>query len=394
MLSNLLVKTFIKNNENTKDKDVRNNYGFLGGIIGIIVNLILFMIKFTVGMLVSSIAVTADAFNNLSDAGSSVITIAGFKMANMPADEKHPFGHGRMEYLSALVVAFMVMLVGFQFVRSSFERILNPELIKFEWIPFILLIISIFLKFWLSRFNKFIGNRIDSSALKAASVDALGDVFTSTCVAISLLAAKFTTFPIDGYIGIVVALFIVYSGFSLVRETINPLLGEAPDPELVKDIETMMLSYDNITGVHDLIVHNYGPGRCMASAHAEIPSDIDIMEIHNIIDKAEREISKKLNIYLVIHMDPICLSDDEVNAAYKEVNKIIKYNPLIKSMHDFRIVGEGNEKNLIFDIVVNSKALCKVMDEEDLKKDIIKSIKEIHPNYNCVITVDHDYSND
>jgi len=394
MLSNLLVKTFIKNNENTKDKDVRNNYGFLGGIIGIIVNLILFMIKFTVGMLVSSIAVTADAFNNLSDAGSSVITIAGFKMANMPADEKHPFGHGRMEYLSALIVAFMVMLVGLQFVKSSFDRILNPELIKFEWIPFILLIISIFLKFWLSRFNKFIGNRIDSSALKAASVDALGDVFTSTCVAISLLAAKFTTFPIDGYIGIVVALFIVYSGFSLVRETINPLLGEAPDPELVKDIETMMLSYDNITGVHDLIVHNYGPGRCMASAHAEIPSDVDIMEIHNIIDKAERDISKKLNIYLVIHMDPICLSDDEVNAAYKEVNKIIKYNPLIKSMHDFRIVGEGNEKNLIFDIVVNSKALCKVMDEEDLKKDIIKSIKEIHPNYNCVITVDHDYSND
>ncbi|GAA0070340.1 cation diffusion facilitator family transporter [Clostridium sardiniense] len=394
MLSNFLVKTFIKNNENTKDKDVRNNYGFLGGIIGIIVNLILFMIKFTVGMLVSSIAVTADAFNNLSDAGSSVITIAGFKMANMPADEKHPFGHGRMEYLSALIVAFMVMLVGLQFVKSSFDRILNPELIKFEWIPFILLIISIFLKFWLSRFNKFIGNRIDSSALKAASVDALGDVFTSTCVAISLLAAKFTTFPIDGYIGIVVALFIVYSGFSLVRETINPLLGEAPDPELVKDIETMMLSYDNITGVHDLIVHNYGPGRCMASAHAEIPSDVDIMEIHNIIDKAERDISKKLNIYLVIHMDPICLSDDEVNAAYKEVNKIIKYNPLIKSMHDFRIVGEGNEKNLIFDIVVNSKALCKVMDEEDLKKDIIKSIKEIHPNYNCVITVDHDYSND
>lgn len=394
MLSNLLVKTFIKNGEDTKDRDVRNNYGFLGGIIGIIVNLILFIIKFTVGMLVSSIAVTADAFNNLSDAGSSVITIAGFKMANMPADEKHPFGHGRMEYLSALVVAFMVMLVGLQFVRSSFDRILNPELIKFEWIPFILLIVSIFLKLWLSRFNKFIGNKIDSSALKAASVDALGDVFTSTCVAISLLAAKFTTLPIDGYIGIVVALFIVYSGFSLVRETINPLLGEAPDPELVKDIETMMLSYDNITGVHDLIVHNYGPGRCMASAHAEIPSDIDIMEIHNIIDKAERDISKKLNIYLVIHMDPICLSDDEIKAAYKEVTKIIKYNPLIKSMHDFRIVGEGNEKNLLFDIVVNSKALSKVMNEENLKKDVIKSIKEIHPHYNCVITVDHDYSND
>ncbi len=392
MISDFLVKTFIKNSENTKDKKVRSKYGFLGGIVGIITNLILFIIKFTVGMLVSSIAVTADAFNNLSDAASSVITIVGFKMANRPADKEHPFGHGRIEYLSALIVAFMVMLVGVQFVKSSFEKILNPEPTQFEWVPFILLIISIFLKLWLSRFNKFIGEKINSSALKASSVDALGDVFTSTSVAISLLVSKFTSFPIDGYIGIIVALVIVYSGFSLVRETINPLLGEAPDPELVKDIESMMLSYDNIIGIHDLIVHNYGPGRCMASAHAEIPSDIDVITIHNIIDKAEREISEKLNIYLVIHMDPICLSDDEIKKAYKEVEKIIKYNPLIKSMHDFRIVGEGDEKNLIFDVVVYSKSLNKLMSEDQLKNDITKSIKELHPNYNCIITVDYDYA--
>ncbi|MDQ0149496.1 cation diffusion facilitator family transporter [Eubacterium multiforme] len=392
MFSNFLVKTFIKNSEDTKDRNVRNNYGFLGGVIGIIVNVILFIIKFSVGMLVSSIAVTADAFNNLSDAGSSVITIAGFKMANMPADEKHPFGHGRMEYLSALVVAFMVMLVGLQFVKSSFEKILHPEVIHFEWIPFILLIVSIFLKLWLAIFNRFIGKKIDSGALKASSVDALGDVFSSSCVAISILAAKFISVPIDGYIGIIVAFIIVYSGFTLVKETINPLLGEAPDPELVKSIEDMMLSYDHIIGVHDLIVHNYGPGRCMASAHAEIPSDIDIMEIHNIIDKAERDISKKLNIYLVIHMDPICLSDDEINTAYKEVSRIIKYNPLIKSIHDFRIVGEGNEKNLIFDVVVNSKYLSKISSEEKLKGEIIEAIKELHPQYNCIITIDHDYS--
>lgn len=392
MFSKFLVKTFIKNSEDTKDVNVRNSYGFLGGVIGIIVNFILFIIKFSVGMLVSSIAVTADAFNNLSDAGSSVITIAGFKMANMPADEKHPFGHGRMEYLSALAVAFMVMLVGLQFVKSSFEKILHPEIINFEWIPFLLLIVSIFLKLWLAMFNKFIGKKIDSGALKASSVDALGDVFSSSCVAISILAAKFISVPIDGYIGIIVAFIIVYSGFTLVRETINPLLGEAPDPKLVKSIEDMMLSYDHIIGVHDLIVHNYGPGRCMASAHAEIPSDINIMEIHNIIDKAERDISKKLNIYLVIHMDPICLSDDEINDAYKEVSKIIKYNPLIKSFHDFRIVGEGNEKNLIFDIVVNSKYLNKISSEEKLKNEIIEAIKEIHPQYNCIITIDHDYS--
>ena len=324
MISQFLVQKFVKDNENTNNKKVRNSYGFLGGIIGIIVNFLLFIIKFSVGTLVSSIAVTADAFNNLSDTASSIITIVGFKMANRPADEEHPFGHGRIEYLSALIVAFMVMLVGFQFVKTSFDRIMNPQLIKFEWIPFLLLVVSIFLKLWLSFFNKFIGNKIDSTALKAASVDALGDVFTSSCVAISLLAAKFTSIPIDGYVGIVVALFIIYSGFSLVKETLNPLLGEAPDPKLVKDIHDMLLSYDYITGMHDLVVHNYGPGRCMASVHAEIPSDIDIMKIHNIIDRAEREISKELGIYLVIHMDPICLSNDEIIEAYHEVSKIIK----------------------------------------------------------------------
>ncbi|WP_024614052.1 cation diffusion facilitator family transporter [Clostridium sp. Ade.TY] len=392
MVSQFLVQKFVKDSENTNNKKVRNSYGFLGGIIGIIVNFLLFIIKFSVGTLVSSIAVTADAFNNLSDTASSIITIVGFKMANRPADEEHPFGHGRIEYLSALIVAFMVMLVGFQFVKTSFDRIMNPQLIKFEWIPFLLLVVSIFLKLWLSFFNKFIGNKIDSTALKAASVDALGDVFTSSCVAISLLAAKFTSIPIDGYVGILVALFIIYSGFSLVKETLNPLLGEAPDPKLVKDIHDMLLSYDYITGMHDLVVHNYGPGRCMASVHAEIPSDIDIMKIHNIIDRAEREISKELGIYLVIHMDPICLSNDEIIEAYHEVSKIIKYNPLIKSMHDFRIVGEGNQKNLIFDIVVNSKALNKVIDENTLKEDLIKSIKEIHPQYNCIITIDHDYT--
>ena len=223
-------------------------------------------------------------------------------------------------------------------------------------------------------------------------MDALGDVFTSSCVIISFVASKFTTIPIDGYVGVLVSLAILYAGYSLVKDTISPILGEAPDEELVKAIKQGVLSYDNIIGIHDLIVHNYGPGRCMASAHAEIPSDIDVITIHNIIDKAEREISEKLNIYLVIHMDPICLSDDEIKKAYKEVEKIIKYNPLIKSMHDFRIVGEGDEKNLIFDVVVYSKSLNKLMSEDQLKNDITKSIKELHPNYNCIITVDYDYA--
>ena len=391
LISKLLINMFIKNKENIEDEKVRGSYLMLGGFVGIAVNILLFSTKLFVGLLASSIAIMADAFNNLSDAASSIITIVGFKLSKKPADAEHPFGHGRIEYLSALIVAFMVMLVGFQFLKSSFEKILNPESITFETIPFILLIISVLLKIWLSRFNKIVGEKINSSALKAASVDALGDVVTSSVVALSFLASKFIIFPIDGYLGFLVAIFILISGIQLIKETINPLLGEAPNKELVEQIKNMVLSYENITGVHDLIIHNYGPGRCMASIHAEIPSDIGVMEIHEIIDAAEREISNKLNIYLVIHMDPICLTTQEVNGTYSEVLKIIEYNPLIKSMHDFRIVGQGEKKNLIFDIVVNPEEVRKIMSKEKLKEDITNSIKKIHPEYECIITIDNDY---
>ena len=391
MLSESLIKLYIKDSNNLNDDKVRNKYGYLAGIVGIIVNFILFIVKLFIGLITSSIAITADSFNNLSDMASSVITIVGFKLASMPPDKEHPFGHGRVEYISALIVAFMVMIVGFQFVKSSIDRILNPIPITFELIPFILLIMSILVKVWLSRFNKLIGEKIDSSALKAASMDALGDVFTSSCVAISFLIAKFTTLPIDGYIGVIVSLAILYAGYTLVKETISPLLGEAPQPELVQAISQGVLSYKHISGVHDLIVHNYGVGKCIASIHAEIPADIDIMTIHDIIDAAEREISQKLNIHLVIHMDPVCIETEEVSIAREEVEKIIKYNPIIKSMHDFRIVGHGETKNLIFDVVVDSEKLGKIMSEEELKKDIIKSINDIHPQYNCIITVDRDY---
>ncbi|MGM9978629.1 MAG: cation diffusion facilitator family transporter [Clostridium sp.] len=392
MFSKFLVNTFIKNNEDISNEKVRGKYIFLGGIVGILSNFLLFVIKLSVGLITSSIAIMADAFNNLSDAGSSIITIVGFKLSDKPADAEHPFGHGRIEYISALIVSFMVMLVGFQFVKSSLERIFNPIDIKFETIPFILLLISIFIKLWLSHFNKFVGNKIDSSALKAASADALGDVFTSSCVAISFLASKFTSFPIDGYLGTLVALFILYSGFSLTKETLNPLLGEAPDPKLVQKIQDMVLSYDNITGVHDLIIHNYGPCRCMASIHAEVPCDISIMEIHEIIDRAEREISEKLKIYLVIHMDPIAMEDEEVKKDFNMVCDIIEKDERIKSIHDFRVVGEGEVKNLLFDVVIDSEKMFKTMTKhETLINDINKAVKEIHPKYNCIITIDNDY---
>lgn len=391
MISNFLIKSFVKDSENVKNNKVRNSYGNLGGVVGIIVNLVLFTIKFLVGLMVGSIAVTADAFNNLTDAASSVITIIGFKMANKPPDAEHPFGHGRIEYISALIVAFMVMLVGLQFIKSSTQRILNPSTITFEFIPFILLLISIGFKFWLSKFNKLVGNKINSSALKAAAADALGDVFTSSTVVFSFLLAKFTTLPIDGYIGVLVAFAIVYAGFNLVRETLNPLLGEAPDPVLVSDLQEMILSYDMISGVHDLIIHNYGPGRVIASVHAEIPSNIDIMEIHNVIDDAEREVSKKLNLHLVIHMDPICIVTDEIKETRDYVETVLRKHPCIKSLHDFRIVGEGDIKNLIFDIVVSPKDLKSDLCEENLIKEIKTSIKKVHSDYNCVITVDYDY---
>lgn len=391
MISRLLVNLFVKNNKDIENENVRGSYIILGGFVGIATNLILFLIKLFVGIIASSIAVTADAFNNLSDAASSIITIIGFKLSKKPADSKHPYGYGRFEYISALIVAFMVMIVGLQFIKSSFEKILNPAKVTFDIIPFVLLIISIFLKAWLSFFNKFVGNKINSSALKAASVDALGDVFTSSAVAISFLASKFTDLPIDGYLGALVAIFITISGIKLVIETINPLLGEAPDKELVSKIKEMVLSYDHISGVHDLIVHNYGPGRCMASIDAEIPADLSFMEIHEIIDTAEREISKKLNIYLVIHMDPVGVVDDECKEVYNEIQKIINYNPLIKSIHDFRISNDGENQKLFFHVVADSDKLKKIMTPAELEVEIAQSINRSYPQYDCVITIDNDF---
>ncbi|KEH95852.1 cation diffusion facilitator family transporter [Clostridium novyi] len=390
MLSKFLVCKFIKDHENISDTKVRDSYGYLGGIIGVIVNMALFLIKLSVGLIVKSIAVTADAFNNLSDALSSIITIAGFKIASKPADEKHPFGHGRIEYLSGLIVAFMVMLVGFQFTKSSFNRIMNPEKVYFQAIPFILILISILAKIWLSRFNKYIGIKINSSALQASALDALGDVITSSTVALSLLLSKWIDFPIDGYIGIVVSLFILYSGFSLVKETVDPLLGEAPDPEFIQQLENDILSYDNICGVHDIIIHNYGPGRIMGSLHAEVPCDISIVTIHEIIDKAEKELSAKYGLFLVIHMDPINTDDKDINRTRNYVQKILKQFPEIESFHDFRMVGEGEYKNLIFDVVVN----CDFDVEnngEDMCKRIDSELKKLHPNFNAVITIDKHF---
>ncbi|WP_079422495.1 cation diffusion facilitator family transporter [Clostridium oryzae] len=392
MFSNWLVKKFIKDSLNAKSSNVRNTYGLLAGIVGIIVNVILFAVKLSVGIFTNSIAITADAFNNFSDTASSLITIIGFKLSSMPADDEHPFGHGRIEYLSALAVSFMVMFVGIQFVKTSFNRIFNPSKVIFEIVPFILMILSIFVKIWMSKFNSFIGNKINSSALKASSLDALSDVITSSVVALSLLLSKFTSIPVDGYIGMIVAALIVYSGFKLVKETINPLLGEAPDEELVDSIKNNILSYSIISGVHDLIIHNYGPGRCMASIHAEVPANMDITDIHTVIDTAEREVSEKLNIILVIHMDPINVDDNEILETKEHLLQILEEFKMVESIHDFRIVGKGICKNLIFDIVINPSLKIKHNDTVILKEKIQEKVKKRFPEYNCIITVDRNYT--
>jgi cation diffusion facilitator family transporter len=390
LLTDLLVKTFVRDNENTKDKDVRQKYGYLGGFTGIICNVILSAAKISIGMLVNSIAITADAVNNLSDAASSIITLIGFKITNKPADREHPFGHARIEYISAMVVSFMVILVGFEFLKSSFERIRNPETIQFDIISFSVLIISIGVKLWLGRFYKSIGSRIGSKTMEASAVDSLSDVITTSVVAASLLTSRWITFPIDGYVGLLVSLFIMYSGIALTRDTLNPLLGEAPEPELITDITERTLRYDGIIGIHDMIVHNYGPGRCVVSLHAEIPAKMDIMKAHDIIDLAEQEISVELDIHMVIHMDPINTDDKLVQETQKNVLEIITGLHEELTIHDFRIVGGEDHMNLIFDLVVPYEYDEKMA--SDLSKEVACAIKSKYHNYNAIIYIDRAYS--
>ncbi|MDR0880264.1 MAG: cation diffusion facilitator family transporter [Clostridioides sp.] len=393
MLSELLIRVFIKEPQDTEDCKIRNLYGYLAGGVGIVANLILFAFKLTIGILTSSISIMADAFNNFSDMASSAVTIVGLKMSSAPPDKEHPFGHGRIEYISALIVAFMVMLVGIEFLKSSVERLLNPVDVKFDLISFSILLVSILVKVWLSKFNKLIGNRIDSNALKAAALDAMGDVLTSSTVVLSFLLSRFTNIPIDGIVGVIVSILILYAGFSLVRDTISPLLGEAPDEDLVNGIISGLLSYNIIIGVHDLIIHNYGVGKIIASIHVEIPSNIDVMDMHEVVDEAERRISEKFKIHLVIHMDPINIDDKEGMETKEEVQKILIEKCYIHSIHDFRIVGKGDKKNLIFDVVVHSDEIADLgLTEDAIAEDVTSVIKNSHPDYGCVIHVDRDFT--
>ncbi len=388
MITDLLINKFVKNSNKTTDNTVRQAYGTLGGIVGVLANIFLFAIKLTVGTVINSIAVTADAINNLTDAASSVITLVSFKMTNKPADKEHPFGHGRIEYISAMIVSFLVILVGFEFIKSSVQRIMNPEPVMFNWITFILLSLSVIIKLWMSLFNKKIGKLIGSKAMEATAMDSISDVITTSVVLFSLILSIWVTFPIDGYIGVLVALFIMYSGFSLTKDTLNPLLGEAPDMELVNAIKSKVMAYEGVIGVHDIIVHNYGPNRCVVSLHTEVPADIDITVAHDVIDKAEQEISEELDIHLVIHMDPINVNDKVILKVQQHILVVINEFGMELSMHDFRMVGDENHCNVIFDMVIP----YKVRDDKKVASDVSDAIKKKYPQYNPIIKVDRSYT--
>lgn len=388
-MTNLFIKKFIKNWENIKDSKVRESYGYLGSIVGIVANIFLFAIKIAIGFFLNSISVVADAFNNLSDVASSVVTLIGFKMTNKPADREHPFGHGRIEYISALIVSFLVLMVGVEFIKSSISRILNPQRVEFDIIALSILALSIGVKLWLSRFNKTIGEAIGSKAMEASSFDSLSDVITTSVVILSILMSRFITFPIDGYIGLVVALFILYAGYNIAKDTLDPLLGDAPNPELVDQIIKKIMSYEGIVGTHDLIVHNYGPGRCIASIHAEVPESVSILKSHDIIDRAEKEISKELGVFIVIHMDPINTDCEFVATLHQDIIKIILDIDSELSIHDFRVVDGEEHKNLLFDMVVPYKY---DNDGEQKIVALVKDrIKEKYLNYDALITIDRQY---
>lgn len=388
-MTDFLVRHFVKDYEHTEKVSVRTAYGVLASIVGIICNIFLFLVKLVVGLMVHSVSVMADAFNNLSDAGSSLISFVGVKIASKPADEEHPFGHGRMEYISALIVSFLVLEVGFTFLKDSISKIKSPETIRFQMVSVIILLLSICVKLWLGLFNRKLGKKIDSKVMIAVFTDSMGDVLTTTATIVSLLFFHFTEINIDGIVGIGVALVVMWAGVGIAKDTLEPLLGEAIDPEEYQRIKKFVESYDGIIGSHDLIVHNYGPNRSMASIHAEVPNNADIKESHEIIDKIERDAVENLGIFLVVHMDPVEVEDKNVLRIRDFANKQIAEIDSSCSIHDFRMVDGTHQINLIFDLVVPRE--YNQEKQKEVEEALCRRLKEQDPRYAFVITVEHNF---
>lgn len=382
-----LIHRFIHDPENTGDQKVRGEYGTLGSLVGIGVNLLLALMKFLVGVFTGSVAVTADAANNLSDAGGSIVSLVSVRVAQKPMDREHPYGHGRMEYIGALGVGVLILLMGVELLKGGVESILHPEPLQFSWIPLAILLASIAGKGWLYAFYHRLGKAIDSATLLAAAKDSVSDVLATAAVVVSMLLQRFLGWPVDGWVGVAVALVVLKSGWDVCRDTVDSLLGGNPNTELGQEIIQRLMSYDSILGVHDLMIHDYGPGRCIASVHAEVPAEGNILELHEIIDRAEREIGDALHLPICIHMDPVVSGDaetDRVEAQMKE--SLQQISPELK-LHDFRRVPGSSQINLIFDVAVPAG----YAEVETLKERLQTAASALDARYRCVIHIDVDY---
>jgi cation diffusion facilitator family transporter len=387
---NFLVRTFIKDYDNTSDPDVREAYGSLAGIAGVIFNVVLFAAKYLAGVIAGSIAITADAFNNLSDAGSSLITLFGFKLAGQKPHSDHPFGHGRWEYIAGLIVSLFIIMMGFDLLRESVGKIFHPEATVFSPVSIAILAASILVKLYMCHMNRTLGRRINSVAISATAIDSLSDSVATFVVLVSMFVTRFTGVHVDGYAGALVALMIIWAGISAARDTISPLLGNPPDQELVNSITDIVRSCDMITGMHDLVVHDYGAGRRMISLHAEVPADGDIMATHDAIDLIERRLARELHCHAVIHMDPLATDDALISATRNAIINAIHHDMDDRiTIHDFRMVTGPTHTNVIFDAVLPQE---DHMSDEDARKKIAEIVSGIDPTYNAVINIDIPYA--
>lgn len=385
---NFLVRRFIKNYQDTKDANVRTNIGKLSGIVGIFSNLFLFVIKFVIGTIVHSVSIQADGVNNLTDAGSNIISILSFHLANKPADKDHPFGHERTETIASLFVGILILVLGFETAKESISKVIHPGSIDFRIASVIILLISIIVKFWMYAYNKKLSKTYDSSLLEATALDSISDVCGTTAVLVSTLLSPVLHFNLDGYMGIVVSGIILYGAYGLLRDMINSLIGEAPDPELVHNIVDRIMAHPAILGVHDMMLHNYGPNKIFASAHVEVDSSKDIFETHDHIDNIEREVKENMNIDLVLHMDPVKVNDSETELYRAKVVEAIHQIDPKWGFHDFRIVSGPTHVNLVFDLVIPFEEKYSQEEIEDMLLKHIQSDKKIY----FVLTIDHPYA--
>ncbi len=389
-MTQFLIRHFIKDPEQVQDKAVRKAYGTLGSLTGIACNIFLFIVKLVAGLLSNSLSILADAMNNLSDMGSSIVTMLGFKLSAKPADDEHPFGHGRMEYMSAFIVSVLILLVGFELLQSSIDNILKPEPVTISYITLVILAVSILVKLWMSSFNRKLGRKINSQALTATAQDSVNDALTTAAILLSAMVSFFFRINIDPYMSAAVSLFILYSGLKTAKETLDPLLGQPPDPALIDAIENEIMHFGDFVGIHDLIVHNYGPGRCFASVHVEVPETIDIVRCHEQIDLCEKLVAERLDVSLVIHMDPIAVDDEALNATKAKMAQQIKTIHPDLTLHDFRMTPKSDRRtNLIFDVVVPASLH---MPPKQLQAQIDALAKQIDPSYCCVVTLDANFT--